>query len=77
VRKAQGVGAHLVAGLCVQENPAKLYHLRRIFGNVNSMLIAGGSNMNNDVSVEIALLALASGRHLECIFEMFGRRGGF
>lgn len=71
------VEAHLVAGLCIQENPTKLYHLRRVLCNVNSVLITGSSNMNNDVSVEIALLALASSRHLVRIFEMFGRRVRF
>jgi hypothetical protein len=34
------------------------------------MLIAGGSNMDNDVAVEIALLALPCSRHLVLIWEM-------
>jgi len=53
-----GCRADLVAGFGIQENPTKLYHFCRIFRNINPMLIAGSGNMNDDVSVEIALLAL-------------------
>jgi hypothetical protein len=56
--------AHLVAGLRIQENPAKLNHLRRIFRHVYSMLVTGGRDVDDDVSVQIALLGLPRGRHL-------------
>lgn len=51
---------YLVAGFCIEENPAEFYDLCRVFCNIYSMLIAGGSNVNDDVSIEIALLALPS-----------------
>jgi hypothetical protein len=55
---------HFLAALCVQENPPKLNDFCRIFCNVDSMLVTSRSNMYNNVSVEIALLALAGRRHL-------------
>jgi hypothetical protein len=70
------VGAHLIAGLGVQENPAQLYDLGGIFGHVNSMLIARRGNVNDDVSVEIALLVLARRRHLGRGLKVRVGRGG-
>jgi hypothetical protein len=49
---------HLFAALCIKENPPELYNLCRIFGDINAVLIAGGGNVNDNVSIQIALLAL-------------------
>ena len=62
--------AYLLAVFGVQEDPAKLYHLCRIFGDIDSVLIAGGSDMDNNVSIQIALLALCGSRHIEERLEL-------
>lgn len=46
---------YLFQSIGVNENPANLDHLGGIFGHVNSMLVAGGSNVNDDVAVRVAL----------------------
>ena len=61
--RARKISTYLIAVLCIKENPAKLYHLCRIFGDIDSMLITSGSNMDDNVSIQIALLALGRGRH--------------
>jgi len=64
--------SHLVAALGIQENPAKFYHLCGIFGDINAMLIAGGSDVDDHVAVQIRLWVLRRRRHVwRC-----GRPGG-
>jgi hypothetical protein len=55
---------YLVTALCIEENPPKLYHLSRVLGDIDSVLVAGGGNVDHNVSVQIALLALGCGRHV-------------
>jgi hypothetical protein len=56
----------LIAGLCVQQNPAKLDHLCRILRDIDSVLITGGGHMNHNVSIQVALLAGSCRRHISC-----------
>lgn len=62
--RAEQSWTYLVTALCIEENPPKLYHLSRILGDIDSVLVAGGGNVDHNVSVQIALLALGCGRHV-------------
>lgn len=42
----------------VEKNPAKLDQLGRVLGDVDAMLIAGGRNVDHDVSVQLERGAL-------------------
>jgi hypothetical protein len=66
-----GIGrAYFVTAFCVEQDPSKLYDLCRIFCDIDSVFITGGGNMNNNVSIQITLLALRSRRHLSRICKM-------
>lgn len=54
---------HLLEGVGVEENPAELNHLCRILGHINAVLVAGGGNMDDDVSIHAELRALLR-RHI-------------
>lgn len=47
--------AHLFESVCVQQDPAKLNDLGRVLCNVDTMFIASGSHVNNDVAVDTEL----------------------
>ena len=48
--------------LCVNNDPADFDHFRTVLGDIYSVLIAGGGNVNDTVLVELALaLALVRG----------------
>ena len=41
--------------LCVDNNPADLNHFRAVLGDIYSVLVAGSSNVNDAVLVELTL----------------------
>jgi hypothetical protein len=59
-----GVYSYLRKGrvLCVDNDPTDLDHFRTVLGDIYSVLVAGGSNVNDAVLVELTLaLALVRG----------------
>lgn len=52
----ESTSAYLLAVLGIQENPSELNDLGRVLGNVYAVLIAGGCNVDDDISVEVPLL---------------------
>lgn len=56
--------AYLFAVFGVEKNPANFYDLCGILGDIDPMLVARRSNMDNNVSVQVPLLALSSSRHI-------------
>ena len=58
-RKAEWRGeAHLLKGVCVHQDPAKLNNLRRVLCHINAVLIAGGRNMNHNIAIDVKLRQL-------------------
>ncbi|KAK1247827.1 hypothetical protein MKX07_000715 [Trichoderma sp. CBMAI-0711] len=47
--------SNLFESVGVKENPSKLNDLGRVLGNVHTVLIAGGRNMDDDVAVDVEL----------------------
>lgn len=54
---------YLITALCIKQDPSKLDNLGRILGHVDAVLITGGGDVDNDIAVEIPLLAGAGRRH--------------
>lgn len=53
---------YLFKRLRVKENPSKLNHLGRVLRHVNAMLVARGSYVDDDVTIDVELGGLL-GRH--------------
>ena len=53
---------YLLKRLRVKENPSKLNHLGRVLRHVNAMLVARGSYVDDDVTIDVELGGLL-GRH--------------
>lgn len=62
---------HLLECVGIKQNPAKLNNLSRILCDIDTMLITGGGNVDDDVSIRAELGALL-GRHF---FPVRGRVG--
>jgi len=45
--------AYLLAGFGIQQDPPQLDHLCRVLGNVDAMFIAGGSDVDDDVAIQL------------------------
>lgn len=45
-------GAHLLEGIRIEQNPAKLDDLRRVLGHVYTMLVTGGRDVDHDVTID-------------------------
>lgn len=48
--------AHLLAGLCVQQDPSQLNDLGGVLGHVHAMFVTRRSYVNDDVAVQITSL---------------------
>lgn len=57
-----GIKTNLLECVGIEQNPAKLNDLGRVLGDVDAVLIAGGSDVNDNVAVDAELGALL-GRH--------------
>lgn len=54
-------GTHLLAGLCVEQDPTQLDDLGRVLGHVHAVLVAGGRDVDDDVAVELRRGSLNGG----------------
>lgn len=54
-------GAHLFAGLGIEQNPAKLNDLCRVFCDVYAVLVAGGGYVDDEVAVQVRGLGARGG----------------
>ncbi len=54
----QLVGTYLFEGVGIEQDPAKLNNLGGILCNIDTVLIASGSNVNDDVALHAELRAL-------------------
>lgn len=45
--------AHLIQCVGVQQDPAKLNDLGRVLGHIDTMLVAGGGDVDDDVAVDL------------------------
>jgi hypothetical protein len=62
--------AYLVARLAVEQDPSQLDYFGRIFSHVYTVLIAGGSHVNDDVTIEFGSSRSGSlGRHIVQCFR--------
>lgn len=61
--KRSMVWTYLFAALRIEQDPAELDDLCRIFGHIDTVLITGRGHMDDDVSVQIGLLTLRVRRH--------------
>jgi len=57
--------AHLVERAGVEQNPTELNHLSRVLGDINSMLVARGCDVDHDISVDLQGRALLGGHGRE------------
>lgn len=58
---------HLLQRLGVEKNPAELNNLGRVLCDVDSMLIAGGCDVDHDIAIDVELVTSLGTRH-------FGRK---
>lgn len=58
--------AYLVTGLSIEEDPAELDNFGRVFRDVDSVFVAGGSNVDDHVAVQVAARRRI-GSHLLCL----------
>jgi len=71
-RGTRGGGlSYLVKRLCIEQDPADLNHLGRVLGDVHTMLVAGGRNVDDDVAVDLERRGLG-GSHGDGGWYVFG-----
>ena len=63
------LSSHLLANIGIEQDPAKFDDFGRILCNIHSMFIAGGGHMDDNIAVEVGLLALGR-RHLSCWYVL-------
>lgn len=61
----EAANAHLIKCFCIEQDPTQLDHLGRVLRHVDSVLIAGGSNVNDHVAVDVKRGWLRSGHRHE------------
>lgn len=71
IEAAGGWLSHLLAGFCIEQDPAQLNYLCRVFCNINAVLIAGCGYVDDDVAVEIG--GLRTGRGLRGHVEQLAK----
>ncbi len=54
-------GFYLITGLSIQQQPANLNDLSRVFRHVNAMFIAGSRYVDYHIAVDARLLGLITG----------------
>ena len=62
--------AHLFTALSIQADPANFNCFRRVFCDIDAVLVAGSCNMDDNVTIKLGLLRLGGGHggHLETPF---------
>lgn len=55
----------LFEGLSIDQHPAQLDDFGRVLCNVNAMLVAGGGDVNHDITIERGLGALLRAGHVD------------
>jgi hypothetical protein len=56
---------YLFEGLCIDQHPAQLDDFGRVLCDVDTMLVAGGSDVNHDIAIEGGLRALLRTGHAD------------
>lgn len=60
---------YLVTALGVEQDPSQLDDFGRVLGDIDPMLVTGGGDVNDDISIEVRLLSLVVGRCHLCVMR--------